>query len=120
MNSMMLIVQPILRPESESQNGLAMALDARASGASDDRGMHRAGGKDHAISRLELELAAVVLEDERDRSIDAVKDFLVAVRVRGVAIARSVRPRVAALRFAAQLGHELVEGRHRAILRWAN
>jgi len=52
------------------------------------------------------------LEDERDRSVNAVEDLLVRVAVGRVAIAGSVRPGVAAGRLAPQLCHEFLAGRH--------
>src|SRR4051794_25169911 len=106
MNSMMLIVRPILRPESWSAWSLAMTLDARASARPDNRGMNRAGGQDHAVARLELQAFALALEHESDRPIDAVEDLLERVRVRSVAVARAVRPRVAATRLGLQLRHQ--------------
>src|SRR6185437_8447566 len=98
MNSMMLIVRPILRPESESERDLAMAFDARASGGPDDRRMHGSGRQHHAIPSLQLEPAILTFEREGDRTVDAVEDLLVTVRVRGVAVAGPVGPRVAAAR----------------------
>lgn len=74
--------------------------------------MHRSGGQDHAIAGAQLQPFSLLLEHERDRAVDAVKDLLIAVRVRGVAVARSVRPRVASLGLGAEPGHELVEGGH--------
>src|SRR5437667_1792159 len=96
---------------------LAMALDAGASRPSDNRRMHRPRGQDHAVSGLQLEAAALAFEHEGDRSIDAVKYLLVAVAVSRVAVARAVRPRVAAGGLGFELCHQLVECRHIAILR---
>src|SRR5438552_724715 len=93
------------------------ALDAGASRPSDNRRMHRPRGQDHAVSGLQLEAAALAFEHEGDRSIDAVKDLLVAVAVSRVAVARAVRPRVAAGGLGFELRHQLVECRHIAILR---
>ena len=69
--------------------------------------MNRAGGQHHAISRFELEVAAFAPHDERDRSVDAIEDLFVRVAVRGVSIAGSVRPRVAAGRLSPQPGHQV-------------
>src|ERR1700693_2952351 len=52
------------------------------------------------------------LEDERDRSVNAVEDLLVRVAMGRVAITRSVRPGVAAGRLGAQPRHEVPNGRH--------
>src|SRR6266851_3630881 len=102
MKSMMLTTAPILRPVSVGQ-GLAMALDARASGGADDGRMHGPRGQHHAVAGLQFQAPALVLEHERDRAVDAVKDLLVAVVVRRVAVVRAVRPRVAAARLSPQL-----------------
>src|SRR6266571_926943 len=96
---------------------LPMALYARAAGRSDDRGMDRAGGQNHAVTWLQLESLSLLLQHEGDRSVDAVEDLLEAVRMRRVAIPRTVRPRVAAIRFRPQLRHQLIERRHGPILR---
>src|SRR5579862_8651777 len=84
------------------------SFDARATAAANDCGVHRAGGQHHAVAGLQLELFPVALEQERDRSVDAVEDLLVRVRVRRVAIPWAVRPRVAAARLGAQLRHQVL------------
>ena len=95
------------------ESALAPALDARAAAWAHLGRMDRAGRQRHSIARRQLDSPALSFEEERDRAIDAVKDLLVAVAVRRVAISRRVRPRVAARCLAAQPGHELVEGCHR-------
>src|SRR5205809_537072 len=117
MNSIMPIAATHITPQDCEEMSLAMALDAGASRPSDNRRMHRPRGQDHAVSGLQLEAAALAFEHEGDRSIDAVKDLLVAVAVSRVAVARAVRPRVAAGGLGFELRHQLVECRHIAILR---
>src|ERR1044072_7153774 len=109
MNSMMLIVGPILRPESWSARSLTRTFDARASGRADDCGMNGAGRQDHADPRLQLQALFPLLEHEGDRPLDAVEHLIEAVRVRGVAVARPVRPRVAAAGLGLQFCSQLVE-----------
>ena len=75
--------------------------------------MNRAGRQDHAVTRLQLEPAALLLEHERNRAFDAIKDLLVTVAVRRVSISRPVRPRIAVGRLAAKLRHQVVLSRHR-------
>src|SRR5712664_2137142 len=102
MNSMMLIAAIHITPRTSEQTVLAMALDACASGRSNDGRMHGACGQHHAVSRLELEAPLLAFEHETDRSVDAVKDLLVAVAVRRVTVAGPVGPRVAACRLGLQ------------------
>src|SRR2546428_13759375 len=119
MNSMMPIAAHIT-PRGSSQNFLAVALDACASGSPDDRRMHGSRGQHHAVSRLQFHAASLAVEHEGDRPVDAVKDLLVAVVVSGVAVTGAVRPRVAAARLRLEPGHQLdqlVGGSHGPILR---
>jgi uncharacterized protein len=75
--------------------------------------MNGACGKHHAVSRVQFHpLPVLWLEDERDRSLDAVEDFLVRVAVGRVTITGPVRPGIAAGRLAAQPRHEIFNGRH--------
>src|SRR5439155_1612427 len=53
MNSMMPIAAHIT-PRGSSQNFVAVALDACASGSPDDRRMHGSRGQHHAVSRLQF------------------------------------------------------------------
>src|SRR5438034_10914530 len=117
MNSMMLTSGPILRPESQPRRGLAVALDARAAGRSDNGRVDWSRGQHHAVAGVQLEALALALERESDRPVDAVQHFFVRVRVRRVAVARSVRPRVATTRLALELRHQVLERVHEPILR---
>src|SRR5204862_2693078 len=63
-----------ITPRIREQPRLAMTFDARASGRSDDGRVECSGRKDHAVPGLQLEAAALALQDERDRAVDAVKD----------------------------------------------
>ena len=94
-----------------------MTFDARTSGGTDDRGVHGRRREDHAISGLQLEPPALVLENESDGTVDAVQDLFLVVAVRRIAVAWTVRPRVAAGCLVAQPGHQVVQTRHRPILR---
>src|SRR5229473_924683 len=97
MNSMMLIGHTILRRACLRAPGkpLSLALDAGAARRPDQRRMHGAGRQDHSVARLQLEASPHALQDECDRSVDAVKDLLVRVAVRGIPIVWPIRPRVA-------------------------
>src|SRR5579872_4365550 len=83
------------------------AFDACATAVSDHGGVDGARRQHHAVARVQLEPLSLTVDQERDRSVDAVEDLLVGVRVRRVAIARTVRPRVAAARLGAQPSHQL-------------
>ena len=75
--------------------------------------MNRTGGKHHAISCLKLDpLPVLRFEDERDRSVDAIKNLLVRVAVRRIAISRPVRPRVTGGRLPAQPGRQILRSGH--------
>src|SRR5579872_2998240 len=74
--------------------------------------MNRSRRQHHAIARLERELATLALQIERDRPIDAVQDLLVRVAVCRVAIARTVRPRIASGRLRLQLRHQILADAH--------
>ena len=87
---------------------LPLAFYARAAGGANERPVDRARRQDHAISALQLDPPPTGFEDERDRTVDAIKDLLVLMAVGRVAITRSVRPRVAAGGLAAQAGHEVL------------
>src|SRR5260370_33696578 len=87
---------------------LALAFYACAAGGPDHCGVDRARRQHHAVSGSQFDpLRVLRLEYERDRSINAVEDLLVRVAVRRVTIARSVGPRVAAARPAAQSAPEV-------------
>src|SRR5467141_1436987 len=121
MNSMMLIGKAILRRVCWRPPALrALALDAYAAAGSDDRRMDCAGRQDHPVAGLQLEPLALAFEHESDRPVHAVQDLVVRVAVGGIAIVRSVRPRVAGDRLPAQRGHEILQGRHASILRWVS
>ena len=74
--------------------------------------MYGPRGQHHAVAGLQLEAPTFAFEDERDRAVDAVQDLLEVVGVGDVAVARSVRPRVAAAGFRAQPAHQLFQGGH--------
>ena len=74
--------------------------------------MNGSCGQHHAVSGLQIQAPALVFEHEGDRTIDAIKDLLVGVVVRRVAVARPVGPRVAAARLGLQPGHQVIQGRH--------
>src|SRR5260370_17859463 len=79
--------------------------------------MHSPRRQHHAISGLQLEPSTVLLEHERDRSIDAVQHLLVRMAVRRIPVVWAVRPRVAAGGFGAQLVHQSLGSGHEPILR---
>src|SRR6266478_7822678 len=121
MNSMMLIGNSILRRACWRPPALrALALDACAARGSDDRRMHYAGSQDHPVAGLQLEPLALAFEHEGDRPVHAVQDLLVRVAVGGIAIVRSIRPRVAGDRLPAQRGHEILQPGHAPLLRWGS
>jgi uncharacterized protein len=102
-----------LTPREFPDAPLTLALDTRAAGGSDHRRVNRAGGQRHAISLLQIDpLSILRFENERDRTADAVEDLLVRVAVGPIAIARPVRPRVAAGRLSAQPSHKVFGSRH--------
>src|SRR2546427_11731304 len=116
MNSMMPIPAHIT-PRGSSQNFLAVALDACASGSPDDRRMHGSRGQHHTVSRLQFHAASLAFEPEGNRPFDAIQDLLIAVVVSGIAVTGAVRPRVAAARLHLEPGHQLVQCRNGPILR---
>ena len=87
-----------------------MTFDARASGRADHRGVNSGRGDHHAVSGLQLQAPAFVLEHERDRAVDAVEDLLEVVAVGRVPVTGSIRPGVAAARLRSQLRHQVFEG----------
>src|SRR2546428_13757413 len=97
MNSMMPIPAHIT-PRGSSQNFLAVALDACASGSPDDRRMHGSRGQHHTVSRLQFHAASLAFEPAGDRPFDAIQDLLVPVLSSAIAVTGSVRPPVAPAR----------------------
>src|SRR5690348_3278166 len=125
MNSMMLNSRPMLRPGPRllGPHGVTpravtswdlspVSFDAGAAARAHHRGVHRGPGQHHPVAWLQLQLATLVYKIERDRAVHAVEDLLVVVGMGGVAVAGSVRPRVAATRLGPELCHQLVEGVH--------
>src|SRR5260221_8480416 len=77
-----------------------LSLDARAARRPHDRGVRRPRGEDHPVAGTELDRTSV--RRELDRAGDAVEDLRERMEVPRVAIARSVRPAVDAVRLGAQ------------------
>jgi uncharacterized protein len=94
------------------ESALAPAFDAGAATRAHRGRVNSAGWQHHSIARRQLDFAALSFEDERDRALNAIEDLLVTVAMRRVSISRPVRPRVTTGCLGAQLGHELVGGRH--------
>src|SRR6266699_6321029 len=107
MNSMMLIGTPILRRTCFATLVLTLAFDASAARGSDDCRVDGAGPQDHPIAGAQIDPRPLLLEHKSDRAFHAIQDLLVGMAVRGVRVVRTVRPRVARPRLAAQGRHQV-------------
>src|ERR671934_543352 len=93
MNSIMLISGLVYA----RVEGSPPSLDARHALGSHLSGVHRPRRQYHAVAGLEQQALSVLLEDEGDRTVNAVEHLLIGVAVRRVAVMRCVPPGVAAL-----------------------
>src|SRR5438045_3216150 len=101
MNSMMLIPRPVY-PRSTP------ALDAYTAARAHHRRVVAARRQHHPIARLQIDLAAFLLEAESDRALHAVENLFVGVDVRGVVEAGPVRPAVGAAGLGLQALQQLL------------
>ena len=69
-----------------------MTLDARAATRPHDRGVRGPGRQDQAVAGYELDRDPFLADEERDRARGAHEHLRVAVVVRGVPLARAIRP----------------------------
>src|SRR6267143_5700959 len=113
MNSIMLIANPYYAASIR----LAPALDARTSVWPDLSRVDSTGRQDHAVAGSQFEALVRAFEHEGDRAINAVEHLLIAVAVRCVSVARSVRPRVTTACFSTQLDHQFLGGGQRLVSR---
>jgi secondary thiamine-phosphate synthase enzyme len=111
MNSMMLI-------PANATPGSTVAFDAKAPFRAYHSRVARAGRQQQSLPRSKLDAAGFVLENERDRAVDAVEDLLVRMGVSGVSIARAVGPRVTVPGLRPQALHQRFEPTHVSDYLW--
>src|SRR5579871_3501954 len=92
---------------------LACRLKAGDAVRADLRAVPYPGGQDHAIARRKVDVAPNIGQHEADGATHAVQHLFVAVAMHGVAIIRSVRPRIRGKTVLLHTASQIALGRRR-------